>query len=388
MTHMHSEPLSVVIGERIDRDGGLTMAEFMELALYSEPHGYYRSAERRPGRGGDFLTAPEMHPLFGLAVSRQVLECWKRMGRPDRFTIREYGSGVGGFAYDVLAGLLQAAPDLRSGLRYELVEVNQFRRDDAMRAMTEVGLSDVVAVVEHPATLPISGVVLANEVADALPVHRLVVRNGLLRECWVIRDGQGGFAWDERALSGEVADAATYLAAQGVNVGSLADGSVIEVSPATGGWIREIAATMVRGYALIIDYGYPVVELLQDHRLQGTLRAYRNHTVTENPLLDPGLQDITAHVDFSRLIDEATKAGMQLVGLTTQGDFLARVGLGELLVDMQAQEGMTPEVYYRAQSAVYRLIDPGGMGRFRVLGLSRGVEADLLTGFVDRGLHL
>lgn len=197
MTKIVPNPVSSLIEEHIEREGGITFASYMDLALYSEPDGYYRSPERRPGRGGDFLTAPEMHPLFGLAIVRQIAECWHLMGKPDRFTIREYGAGVGGLAYDILAGLLDAEPQLRSGLRYEMVEVNAFRAHQAMRAMIEVGLDDVVTVVEEPKDHLIEGVVIANEVADALPVHRLLVRNGSLVETWVVRDNQGGFTWDE-----------------------------------------------------------------------------------------------------------------------------------------------------------------------------------------------
>jgi SAM-dependent MidA family methyltransferase len=388
VTERETSPISTLIHLEIERTGGITFARFMELALYSEPHGYYRSPERRPGRGGDFLTAPEMHPLFGIALSRQIAECWQAMGEPASFTIREYGSGVGGLAYDLLAGLLDAHPQLRPGLRYEMVEVNEHRRHQAMRAMIDVGLDDVVTIVEQPEAISLEGVVLANEVADALPVHRLIVRGGSLRETWVVSDPSGGFSWDERNLSPDVANVPQYLTANGIDLASLPEGSIVETSPATEDWIREIANTVKRGYALIIDYGYPVTELLRDHRLQGTLRGYREHTVNDTPLLDPGDQDLTAHVDFTRLTRIAEEEGMRIEGLTTQADFLERVGLGELLVAMQTQQGMTPDVYYRAQAAVYRLIDPGGMGRFRVLGLSRAITAPPLTAFIDRGLHL
>jgi SAM-dependent MidA family methyltransferase len=236
-----------------------------------------------------------------------------------------------------------------------------------------------------------TGVILANEVADALPVHRLLVRNGGLRESWVIRLGEEGFAWQEGDLSPEIAraDLTRYLREAGVDLANLPDGSVIEVSLAAWSWIGEVAASLARGYALIIDYGYPAAELLQAHRLAGTVRGYTRHTVNEDPFQLVGEQDLTAHVDFSWLMGAAVESGLAVEGLTTQGDFLARIGLGQLLVDMQQQEGMTLDVYYRAQAAVYRLIDPGGMGRFRVLGLSRGAEGIApLTGFVDAGMGL
>jgi SAM-dependent MidA family methyltransferase len=394
VTQEPSSPQSSLIRSitrEIDAHGPVTFARFMELALYHDPDGYYHSAARRPGRGGDFLTAPEMHPLFGIALSRQIAECWERLGRPSPFVIREYGAGVGGLAYDVLAGLLEALPELRPHLRYEMIEVSDYRREDAIRAMVQVGLDDIVVAADRPPTGTMTGVILANEVADALPVHRLLVRNGALRESWVIRQETEGFAWQEGDLSPEIAGAELprYLRGAGVDLTTLPDGSVIEVSLAARSWIGELAASLARGYALIIDYGYPAAELLQAHRLAGTVRGYTRHTVNDDPFQLVGEQDLTAHVDFSWLMSAAVASGLAIEGLTTQGDFLARIGLGQLLVDMQQQEGITLDVYYRAQAAVYRLIDPGGMGRFRVLGLSRGTEGnDPLTGFVDVGLGL
>jgi SAM-dependent MidA family methyltransferase len=391
VTSTEQTPLAIEIGEEIEREGGITFARFMQRALYDDPLGYYRSPERRPGRGGDFITAPEMHPLFGIAISRHIAECWSRMGEPPSFVIREYGAGVGGLAYDIIAGLLDAHPELRPGLRYEMIELNDHRRRQAMRAMTEVGLGDVVVAAGQPEPGTFDGVILANEVADALPIHRLIVRSGSLREAWVIRGASGGFAWDERELSpdSEAMEIPEYLVNHGVDLAELPEGSVIEVSPALREWTREIAQSLRRGYALIVDYGYPATELLREHRLQGTLRGYSRHTVNEDPFIDVGMQDLTAHLDFSSVIEAAEAHGMRLEGLTTQADFLERVGLGELLVNMQQQEGMTIDVYYRAQAAVYRLIDPGGMGRFRVLGLSKGMQgASPLRGFTETATHL
>jgi len=386
-----AQPELVDIARReIAAAGKIDFARYMQLALYHNDFGYYRSEARRPGRGGDFLTAPEMHPLFGLALSRQVLECWQRLGEPSSFTVREYGAGIGGLAYDVMAGLLDAEPRLETSLRYEMIEVNDFRRNEAMQAMTEVGLAGMV-MARAEANRPLgNGVILANEVADALPVHRLVVRGASLKERWVVHGDDGEFAWQEGELSPEItnADVPGYLRRAGVDLGALPDGSIIDFSVAAGTWMAEIGRTLQRGYVLIIDYGYPVQELLRDHRLDGTVRGYTQHTVNDNPLQAMGMQDLTAHVDFTCLMQAAEAAGMKTEGLTTQGDFLARIGLGQLLVDMQQQEGMTLDVYYRAQAAVYRLIDPGGMGRFRVLGVSRDVDAAPLTGFVDTGLTM
>ncbi|HET7093160.1 MAG TPA: SAM-dependent methyltransferase, partial [Thermomicrobiales bacterium] len=159
------------IRSEIERNGGrITFARFMELALYHPDHGYYLRPERRPGRGGDFLTAPETHPFFGVTLARQIVDCWDLLGRPAPFTIREYGAGVGGLAYDILVGLSREAPELLPNLRYRMIEPNRAQRGQALAALAEVGFGHIAAAeAPEPAAGPIVGVALANEVADALP---------------------------------------------------------------------------------------------------------------------------------------------------------------------------------------------------------------------------
>nr|MBA2276735.1 SAM-dependent methyltransferase [Chloroflexia bacterium] len=342
--------------------------------LYDPDHGYYLAPARRPGRGGDFLTAPEVHPFFGFTLARLVRACWERLGQPHPFTVREIGAGVGGLAYDIIAALSDEAPELRAALDYRLVELNPHRRAQAAAALAERGLGEV-ARVETPGAdgqlPPIVGLTLANEVADALPVHRLVWRDGALRERWVTWDAAGArFADIERPLSPLVAalDLPAYLAGERV---ALAEDDVIEVSPAAAAWMTGVARGLSRGYALIVDYGYPATELYRAHRLTGTVRGYAGHTVTDDPYRCVGEQDLTAHVDFTRLRRAGEAAGLTFGGLTTQADFLAAAGLGDWLVRMQAEPGTTVADYYAAQSAVFRLIDPGGMGRFRVLAMAK-----------------
>ena len=375
--------------------GRMTFARFMELALYHPEHGYYLAPERRPGRGGDFLTAPETHPFFGMALARQVAECWERLGRPDPFTVREYGAGVGGLAYDLIAGLSEEAPAAAAALRYRLVEPNRHRRTQALAAMAEVGLDRVVAAEEIPPDRdpePIVGVALANEVADALPVHRLVWRDGGmagggLRERWVVwRDGAGGgFGEEEGELSAEAraGDPAGMLRAAGI---ALADGDAIDFGPAAAAWFAGVGRGLARGYAIAIDYGYETRQLYRDHRLAGTVRAYRRHTVTDDPFRHVGRQDLTAHVDFSALRRAGEAAGLTFAGFTTQGAFLASLGLGDLLVRLQADPTTTAQEYLATQAAVLRLIDPGGMGRFGVLIMAKDAPVEPpLRGFSERG---
>ncbi|HVL23183.1 MAG TPA: SAM-dependent methyltransferase, partial [Thermomicrobiales bacterium] len=361
-----------LLAATIRREGPIPFARFMDTALYHEDLGYYRSPTRRPGRGGDFITAPELHPFFGFTLAHQIADAWERLGKPDHLVVREHGANIGGLAYDIIAALSEHAPRVREALDYRLVDVNPHRAAEALSAMAEVGLDTVVRAEDPAALAPEAGVVLANEVADALPVHRLTVRDGQLRERWVTLDA-GRFAEQEADLSPEIdlLDLPAYFADAGVDLAAMPDGAILEVSPAAAGWIRALAASLTRGFAFIIDYGYDAPTLYRDHRLAGTLRGYSEHTVTDDPFIRVGEQDLTAHVDFTWLARAARDAGMTEIGLTTQSEFLTQLGMGDLLMSLQTQPDVTLEEYYRAQAAVYRLIDPAGLGRFRVLGLAR-----------------
>ena len=382
-----------LLREELDRDGAITFARFMDVALYHPEAGYYRTPLRRPGRSGDFITSPEVHPFFGMTLAHQIAEMWERLDRPDPFVVREYGPGVGGLAYDIIVGVSVHHPDLLPALRYRLRDVNRHRMAEAMSAMIEVDLDHIVSVEDpsREATIePVAGVVLANEVADALPAHQLVWMGDEFREQWVIWDSaEDWFAWEQRPLSPEVAatDPLEWLRQAGVDPSSWPAGSQIAWVPAITDWVREIEQGLTRGYVLIIDYGYSATELYRDHRLEGTIRAYSEHTVTDDPFRLIGEQDLTVHVDFTRIAHAAGIAGMETTPVVTQGSFLSQLKLGTLLVDLQQDPETELAEYYRAQAAVLRLIDPGGLGRFRVIGLAKGAPLDPLpTGFTPDDL--
>jgi SAM-dependent MidA family methyltransferase len=357
--------------EEIAAAGSISFARFMEAALYDPADGYYVTPERRPGRGGDFLTAPEATPLFGISLARMALETWRRLGAPERFVIREYGAGVGGLAYDILAGLDDLDPAAFAAAEYRLVEVNEARVGEALTAMAQAGLADKVdaevALAGAPLE-PIAGLVLANEVADALPAHRLRWQDGRaheVRTTW--RDGW--FTDVDAPLPAALATSVQALTDAGV---VFADGDVFEVAPAAADWFADAARGLARGYLVTIDYGYPAHELWRGHRKQGgTVRGYAGHTVTDDPYRRVGRQDLTAHVDFTALQVAAEQTGATLAGFTSQGELLAALGLGDRLVQLQADPEMTLEQYLAAQAAVLRLIDPGGLGRFGVLAMAR-----------------
>ncbi|MGI8976762.1 MAG: class I SAM-dependent methyltransferase [Thermomicrobiales bacterium] len=377
-----------ILCDEIGREEAITFARFMEVALYHPEVGYYQTPARRPGRGGDFITAPELHPFFGITIARQIAEMWQRLDRPDPFVVREYGPGVGGMAYDIIAGISMNAPELREVLRYRLRDVNRHRLAEAMSAMIEVGLDDVVSV-EEPSRdnriEPVTGVALANEVADALPAHQMIWTGDALEERWVVWNAATGwFEWETRPLSPAVqaTDPMGWLARQGVDVASWPIGSQIAWVPALDNWVREISQGLARGYGLVIDYGYPASELYRDHRLEGTIRAYAGHTVSDDPFQHIAEQDLTVHVDFTRITGVAAENGMRSTPVVTQGDFLSQAGLGQLLVRLQQEPETDMAEYYRAQAAVLRLIEPAGLGRFRVVGLMKDVAEEApLMGF-------
>lgn len=372
--------LTDIIREAIRQSPGnaITLAQYMDLALYHPAHGYYQQARLAPGRTGDFLTSPEASPYFGLTVARQLIEIWDRLGQPDAWEIREYGAGTGVLAYDILAGIAHDGPDATGSLRYRLVESNPYRREEAMAAMTEAGLAGAIEISDPFDPLPpFSGVLLGNEVADAFPAHRLIVRGGALREMYVVEQ-EDGFGWQE----GDRLDGAMNQSEVEAIARSLPDGAILDVSPAAAIWFERAVSPLQRGLALIIDYGYPTEELYAAHRLEGTLRAYRGQRVTGDPFLDPGAFDLTTHVDFTELQQAGMRAGLEPAGFTRQGEFLERLGMGMFLVDLQQEPDMTAEDYLAAKAAIIRLIEPGGLGRFGVLGMTRGIDlASPLTGF-------
>lgn len=365
------------LADAVGREGRITFADFMATCLYHPEGGYYLQPERRPGRGGDFLTAPEAHPFFGHALAALVAECRDRLGRPDPFTIREYGAGTGVLAWDILNGLLDGDPGALAGLRYELVEPNPYRRAEALAALAAEGFGGIVSAPDPDVPLaPIVGIAIANEVADALPVHRLAWRDGGMREFWVTLAPDGaGFVEVDGAPSPEMAafDPVDYLARQGVVP---EEEERFDISPAAADWFAGVAGGIERGYALVIDYGYEAPALFRDHRLAGTVRAYRAHAVTDDPFAAPGEEDLTAHVDFSLLRETGEREGMTFAGFTTQGEMLAGLGLGDLLVRLGQDPATSAADYYAAQAAVLRLIDPGGMGRFGVLAMARAAPVD------------
>jgi SAM-dependent MidA family methyltransferase len=222
--------------------------------------------------------------------------------------------------------------------------------------------------------VPVTGVILANEFLDALPVHRVVVRGGKLLELFVVwRNGADGSAgrFAEVVAEPSTPELAARLADDGNEPGQLAEGQVAEICLGLGPWLDEVAARLASGFVLVIDYGYEAAELYGPRRLAGSLLGYRGHRVAEDPFADVGLTDLTAHVDFTALGLLAERRGFVFAGLATQQEFLVAAGLELELQALQASPELTLADYMRARSGILRMLDPRHMGRFRVLTLER-----------------
>jgi SAM-dependent MidA family methyltransferase len=356
-----SDPaLEALIRAEIEAAGPMTFARFMDLALYHTDHGYYRSATGRPGRDGDFLTAPEAHPIFGGAIARLVIDTWEALGRPSPFTIRELGAGSGALAEALVDGIRAEAADLARVLRYRAVEAEP-------RRLAELRVR-LGPVVEQDDGAPITGLVIANEVLDALPTHRVIGGADGLREVYVaIVDSR----LTDVAGPPSTPSLAARLAAEGIE---LADGQQAEICLAIDGWVADVARGIRQGLLLLIDYGHPAAALYDGgRRPHGTLAAYLRHQVHDDPYRAIGRQDLTAHVDVTAVERAARQAGLDPVARTTQGRFLAGLGAGDLLVALQDRPATELSGYLEAKAALVRMIDPAAMGGFAVMAFGRGL---------------
>jgi SAM-dependent MidA family methyltransferase len=366
------------IASEIHRDGPMPFARFMEIALYDPEAGYY-TADRAvddatgPGRGADFLTAPEGHPIFGWAVSGHLESVWLALDRPPRFVVREHGAGAGALAAGILDGLRRSGSALGEAIRYQPVDASPARLAALERRLEASGLA---SSLEPGDDRPEAGAVVANELLDALPVHRVEGgAEGALLERFVTLAPDGGFTTALGPPS--TPDLAARLDAEEVR---LDPGQPAEVCLVLDRWIADAAAALQRGELLLIDYGYPATELYRPER-GSTLRAYHRHRVHADPLVAIGRQDLTAHVDLTAVDRAAVAAGLSPIGRTTQARFVAALGAGELLVGMQRDPATELAGYLEARAALVRMLDPRVTGGFAVLAFGRELPPDAVRGF-------
>jgi SAM-dependent MidA family methyltransferase len=361
----HSNALLSAIQALIAKEGGwINFAQLMDAALYTPGLGYYSGGAKKFGFDGDFVTASEISPLFSQTIARQVNQVLSALkGQNKQADILELGAGTGRFAKDLL---LEMAKLDQLPTRYMILEVSAHLREvqhsSLKAALPNELMNRVVWLDELPKHL--DGLIFANEVLDALPVHIVKKTADGLAEMVVVSE-DAGLAWQEKlasssALKGFVAEI------------DLMDGYTTEVCLAASGLVASLAGILQSGMLLMIDYGFSRDEYYHPQRNQGTLMCHYRHRAHGDPLVYLGLQDITAHVDFTRVAEAGVANGLELIGFVTQAQFLINAGITELLTSIPAEDSAN---YLPLVASAQKLLSPAEMGDlFKVIGFERNLD--------------
>jgi len=366
----HGEGVAAHLRAVIDAEGGaIPFVRFMELALYAPGLGYYSAGAHKLGAEGDFVTAPEIAPLFSRTLGRAILPLLEALPGAD---LLEVGAGSGRMAADLLAELEALGRRPRYAILERSAELRQ-RQQAALAAFAE----RVTWLDDLPAAF--TGIVLANELLDAMPVHRLLREGGEWHEAWVAREADR-FVWRRGPLTdprlGE------RMAAIEAAVGALPEPYLTEVNLAAEDWIATLGERLARGAVLLVDYGHPRRAYYHPQRAMGTLGCHYRHHHHDDPFRFPGLQDITAHVDFTAIADAALGAGLKVAGFTTQAHFLLGSGLPDL-----AGFSEDPRKQLETANQIRRLTLPQEMGEtFKVMLLTKRLDVRL-PGFALQDLR-
>jgi len=368
-------PLAGILLSRIRNEGPIPFSEYMRECLYHSEYGYYSRAEAR--RFADYYTSPDVHPVFGRLVARQLAEMWERLGRPGEFLAVEGGAGAGRLAGHILDFAERVLPEFFAALHYVAVESSGARREAQEQHIgRHIRAGRAESRAELPGRVPY-GCIFSNELFDALPVDRVVGRHEGLREI-LVSERDGWFAEVEAPVRSS--RAAEYFARQGVR---LLEGQQAEAAQAACDWISDAGQRLGRGFVITIDYGHEAPELYNARHLRGTLLAYREHRASEAYYAAPGLQDLTAHVSFTALDLWGRDAGLERTGLASQTRFLLALGRANEFADLY-DEGQTEAERLRARLMLKTLIYPEGMGEtFRVLMQHKGMDGAALTGLKE-----
>jgi SAM-dependent MidA family methyltransferase len=349
-------------------DRHITFATYMELVLYAPELGYYARTPDRIGSRGDFFTAPHLGSDFGEMLAIQLAELWELLAKPQPFAVIEMGAGQGLIAKDILNYWQKYYPELFANLDYVIIETSA-----AMRLCQQQILVDRPvrwATWQDLEAESITGCFFSNELIDALPVHQVVVKDGVLQEVYVT-------IGDDQELTEELGIPSTprlmeYFEQAEIPILSYEDGYRTEVNLAAIDWLTNVVSKLKQGYLLSIDYGYSSQRYYNPQRGQGTLQCYYQHRYHSNPYIYIGEQDLTAHVDFTSLIRQGERMGLRELGFTKQGMWLMHLGLGNRISQSESLE--------RRQS-LHQLINPMGLGGFGVLLQGKEVGANPVQAF-------
>lgn len=368
---MNLSALGRKIMQLVAGKGAITFEQFMEMALYDAEFGYYTSGATRIGREGDFYTSSYLHPAFGAMIGRQIVEFWEFMGKPGDFRVVEMGAGAGYLCKDILDSLKER--EMFASLKVCIVEPV-----DALREEQKRTLNDYPGMVRWVSSLDeisgIRGCLLSNELLDAFPVHLIEMKNGL-KEVYISleKDSLG-------ESSGPISDGAIAEYLQEFSV-KLAEGYRTEVNLRIKNWLGSVASALAEGFLLTIDYGYTAREYYSEDRNRGTLMCYYKHQAIEDPLVNIGEEDITAHVNFSALKKWGEEAGFKTIGFCGQGAYLTSLGIDEEINRLSRES----KDYLFELARIKKLILPQGMGEsHQVMIQHKGKGAPKLRGFTLR----
>ncbi len=374
----HSQKLQHCIRSEIEnQQGSISFRRYMEMALYEPGLGYYVAGKRKLGKGGDFITAPEVSPLFSQCIANQCIQILKSL---DNRNILEFGAGNGTMAADILLHLevKNYLPD-----HYYILDLSPELKA-LQRTTIEARCPHLLARVKWLSTLPstpFSGVILANEVLDAMPVEMFQVSaNTVYQKRVAINDDNILSLIDAEPQSGGGFESGFKQVTHGTSI--FADshsGYSSEFNPNINTWVKQLASLLKQGLILLIDYGYTRAEYYHPDRDAGTLICHYQHLVHNNFFWHPGLQDITANVDFTHVAEAADNCGLIVSGFTSQAAFLTGCGLEDLFVDQLNQH---PDQQYPLAQQVRTLSLPSEMGeRFKVIALTKQIDDEALIGF-------
>ena len=356
----HSQQLRDLIAQKIVEAGGwISFAEFMHMALYTPRLGYYSGGAQKFGKGGDFVTAPEISSVFAQTIARQAAQI---LAVSDGY-ILELGAGTGKLAADLLLELVELKQKPK---QYFILEVSDYLRQIQCETLQKLLPVDLFECVVWLDKLPrnFMGLIIANEVLDALPVHLIVKNNGELFERGVSFGGD--FFWQDKFLDNSEM-------AQKVHEYCLPEQYLTEICPAVSGLMCSLVDALQQGTILLIDYGFSASEYYHPQRDQGTLMCHFQHYAHGNPLINIGLQDITAHVNFSQIAE--TPHGVSLAGYVTQAQFLINCGI----LDILAQHSPDSPQFMQLVAAAQKLLSPAEMGElFKVIAFTKNLDEPLI----------
>lgn len=382
----NTNSLSDEILESIRNKGRITFEQFMDAALYHPEYGYYTSKKARIGKEGDYYTSSDVHRAFGVCIMRQIEEMKRILCREATscastpLNVVEVGAGKGLLCSDILLSAKEKSPALFNDIRYFIVEKSPDFIERQKKSVEELGLLDKVSWVPEAkeALFDGVGIILSNELIDAFPVHKVRYSNGRWNEIYVTTHN-GCFV----EVSGDLScnELSAFLSTLIPNPSSLSDGYTTEVNLKSIDWIRDIGNCLNSGFVITIDYGYPRRELYSPERNRGTLMCYYRHQASEDPYVNIGEQDITAHIDFTSLAESGREAGLEITGFTDQSYFLMGCGIEEEFQKIETM-GETGSSAFKNNMTLKKLLMPGGMGSiFKVLVQHKGLEKSRLRGF-------